>query len=166
MEYGPRALGNRTLLAAATDREMPSRLNVRLSRSDFMPFAPVILDEHAAKWLVGWKPDHIASRFMTITYEVEPSLSSKVPAVVHVDGTARPQVLRSIDNQDLHAVLTEYHRITGIPMVINTSFNMHEDPIACTPQDAIGAVARGAADVLVLGGLWVEATDIIKAQSE
>jgi carbamoyltransferase len=62
----------------------------------------------------------------------------------------------------LHAVLSEYHRITGIPMVINTSFNMHEDPIVCSPEDAIDAVARGAADVLVLGSLWVECGDVIK----
>ena len=162
MEYGPRALGNRTLLAAATDPEMPARLNGRLKRSDFMPFAPIILDEHAAEWLVGWEPDHIASRFMTITYDLEPALSSKVPAVVHIDGTARPQVLRSDDHPCLHAVLSEYHRITGIPMVINTSFNMHEDPIVCSPEDAIDAVARGAADVLVLGSLWVECGDVIK----
>lgn len=163
MEYGPRALGNRTLLAAATDPEMPARLNGRLKRSDFMPFAPIILDEHAEKWLVGWKPDQVASRFMTITYYVEPALSSQVPAIVHVDGTARPQVLRSVDNPGLHAVLAEYQRFTGIPLVINTSFNMHEDPIVCSPEDAIDAVARGAADVLILENLWVEYGDIVKA---
>lgn len=163
MEYGPRALGNRSLLAAATDPTMPARLNARLHRSDFMPFAPILLEEHAASWLVGWRPDHIASRFMTITYEVDPSVAHRVPAVVHVDGTARPQVLRREDQPALHAALTEYHRLTGVPLVINTSFNLHEDPIVCSPGDAIDAVARGAADVLVLGGLWVEASDIARA---
>lgn len=163
MEYGPRALGNRCLLASATDPGMPARLNHRLHRSDFMPFAPIVLDEQAASWLVGWQPDHIASRFMTITYEVERSVAARVPAVVHVDGTARPQVLRREDQPALHAALTEYHHLTGVPLVINTSFNMHEDPIVCSPADAIDAVARGAADVLVLGGLWVEASEIVRA---
>lgn len=162
MEYGPRALGNRSLLASAEDPAMPARLNKRLHRSDFMPFAPVIMEEYAGDWLVGWKPEHIASRFMTITYEVERSLAVRVPAVVHVDGTARPQVVCRNQQQVLHGILKEYDSITGIPLVINTSFNMHEDPIVCSPEDAIDAVARGAADVLVLGQLWVEADDITK----
>ena len=102
----------------------------------------------------------MASRFMTITYDVEPSLASKAPAIVHVDGTARPQVLRRSDQPLLHAVLEEYQHQTGVPLVINTSFNMHEDPIVCSPEDALDAVARGAADVLVMGSLWITAEDI------
>jgi len=160
MEYGPRALGNRSLLAAATDRGVHDRLNARLQRSEIMPFAPIILEEHAHDWFPEWSPGHMASRFMTITYDVEPSLASKAPAIVHVDGTARPQVLRRSDQPLLHAVLEEYQHQTGVPLVINTSFNMHEDPIVCSPEDALDAVARGAADVLVMGSLWITAEDI------
>ena len=165
MEYGPRSLGQRSLLAAATDPEMPGRLNARLNRSDFMPFAPIILEEDAAEWLCGWKPDHVASCFMTITYAVTPALASRVPAVVHVDGTARPQVLKRAAQPLLHDVLLRYRALTGVPLLINTSFNMHEAPIVCSPDDALAAVAAGAADVLVIGTAWVEAADLVVRES-
>lgn len=161
MEYGPRSLGNRSLLAAATDATMPSRLNGRLHRSDFMPFAPILLDEDASTWLRGWRPDHVASRFMTITYDVASEHAGQVPAVVHVDGTARPQVLRREDQPLLHEVLVRYRELTGIPLLINTSFNMHEEPIVCSPADALAAVQRGAADVLVMGGWWIEQANLV-----
>lgn len=164
MEYGPRSLGNRSLLARADDASMPARLNARLHRTEFMPFAPILADEEAASSLRGWRPEHVASRFMTITYEVEPAVAALVPAVVHVDGTARPQVLRREDQPLLHDVLTRYRTLTGIPCLINTSFNMHEEPIVCTPEDALTAVVRGAADVLVLGGIWVDRADLLDAQ--
>lgn len=160
MEYGPRALGNRSLLAAATDPTTPSKLNARLHRSDFMPFAPILLEEYAPTWLVRWAPHHVASRFMTITYDVAPQFASRVPAVVHVDGTARPQVLRREDHPLLHEVLMRYQERSGVPLLINTSFNMHEEPIVCTPEDALSAFERGAADVLVIGDFWVEASDL------
>ena len=158
MEYGPRALGNRSLLAAAVDPTMPDRLNGRLGRTEFMPFAPIILEEAAEQWFPAWRADHIASRFMTITYDVDPDLALKVPAVVHVDGTARPQVLRERDQPLLHALLVRYRELTGLPLVINTSFNMHEEPIVCSAEDAVQAFRRGAADVLVMGSCWVEST--------
>jgi carbamoyltransferase len=161
MEYGPRSLGNRSLLAAATDPAMPGQLNARLHRSDFMPFAPILLEEDAATWLCRWKPDHIASRFMTITYQMAPEYAPRVPAVVHVDGTARPQVLRREDQPMLHEVLLRYRALTGIPLLINTSFNMHEEPIVCSPADALAALEQGAADILVIGGFWVERTDLV-----
>ncbi len=157
MEYGPRALGSRSLLVAATHPDTPDSLNTRLGRTEFMPFAPVILEEDAGRWLSGWRPDHVASRFMTITYEVNPELAPGVPAIVHVDGTVRPQVLRREDQPLLHRVLIRYRELTGLPLVINTSFNMHEEPIVCTPTDAIQTFLRGAADVLVIGTFWIEA---------
>ena len=157
MEYGPRALGNRSLLAAAVDPTMPERLNGRLGRTEFMPFAPVVLEEHAHRWFPGWKPTCVASRFMTITYDVEPGLSQRVPAVVHVDGTARPQVVGRNDNCLLYAILECYRAFTGIPILINTSFNIHEEPIVCSPSDAVHTFTRGAADVMVMNEYWVEA---------
>lgn len=157
MEYGPRALGNRSLLAAAVDPAMPDRLNGRLGRTEFMPFAPIVLEEKAHRWFPRWEPTCAASRFMTITYDVEPELSRRVPAVVHVDGTARPQVVGRNDNRLLHAILKRYQALTGLPVLINTSFNMHEEPIVCSPEDAVSAFYRGAADILVMEGCWVEA---------
>ena len=157
MEYGPRALGNRSLLAAAVDGSMPDRLNGRLGRTEFMPFAPIVLEEEARRWFPRWKPTCVASRFMTITYDVEPELGRQIPAVVHVDGTARPQIVGRKDNSLLHVLLERYHTLTGIPVLINTSFNMHEEPIVCSPRDALHAFRRGSADVLVIGGFWVDA---------
>ena len=157
MEYGPRALGNRSLLAAAVDPRTPARLNERLCRTEFMPFAPIVLEEEAQRWFPRWKPTCMASRFMTITYEVEHKLRLKVPAVVHVDGTARPQIIGPQDNRLLHAILKCYEALTGIPLLINTSFNMHDEPIVCSPTDAVIALSRGAADVLVINDYWVDA---------
>ncbi len=158
MEYGPRALGNRSLLVAATDPETHQRLNSRLGRSEIMPFAPIILEEDAGRWLKSWNPDHLPSRFMTMTYVVDEELARHVPAVVHVDGTVRPQVLRREDQPSLHQVLLRYRELTGLPLVINTSFNMHEEPIVCSPEDAIETFCRGAADVMAIGSFWIDGT--------
>jgi len=151
MEYGPRALGHRSLLAPAINPGMNELLNNKLKRTEYMPFAPVILQEEAPKWLLGWKPCHVASYFMTITYTIEPTLAKKVPAVVHIDGTARPQVINNTNNILLHKTLKKYFLLSGIPLVINTSFNMHEEPIVCSPEDALKTFSRGAADVLAIG---------------
>tara|TARA_B100002003_G_C13801103_1_gene395442 strand:- start:159 stop:527 length:369 start_codon:yes stop_codon:yes gene_type:complete len=120
-----------------------------------MPFAPIILDKHASDWFVDWSPEHSASRYMTITYEVEPDKRELIPAVVHVDGTARPQVIIRYMNSILYDIISRYHELTGIPLLINTSFNMHEEPIVCTPADAINSFKRGSGDVLVIGSFIV-----------
>ncbi len=150
MEYGPRALGNRSILADPTDRSINDWLNKRLRRTEFMPFAPSILEEAAADWYDGWKPEDVASRFMTITYDVKPGKDKEAPAVVHIDGTARPQIVRRGDNPSYHRLLSEYRRLTGLPICVNTSFNMHEEPIVCTPEDALRAFEEGSVDVLIL----------------
>jgi len=155
MEYGPRALGNRTILADAQDRSINDWLNKRLKRTEFMPFAPSLLEEDAGKYLIGWRSDHAAARFMTITYDVDPEIQRQCQAVVHVDGTARPQVVREEDNEGYHRVLTAYKRRTGLPIVVNTSFNMHEEPIVCTPADAIRSYLSGCVDVLALENIIV-----------
>ncbi|MGB1992010.1 MAG: carbamoyltransferase [Candidatus Poseidoniaceae archaeon] len=151
MEYGPRALGHRSLLAAATDAHLPDRLNQKLGRTEFMPFAPIVLVEHARDWFEDWETDHVSSRYMTVTYDVVQDRREFIPAVVHVDGTARPQVLEKDINPLLHATLSHYYAITGIPLVVNTSFNMHEEPIVCSPYDAIQTFKNGAADMLIIG---------------
>jgi carbamoyltransferase len=155
MEYGPRALGNRSILADPRDPAINQNLNGRLKRTEFMPFAPSILEEDSARYLIGWKPDHTAARFMTATYGVAPELRGTCGAVVHVDGTARPQVVRREDNPDYHATLSAYKKLTGLPLVVNTSFNMHEEPIVCTPQDAVRSFVAGCSDVLALDSIII-----------
>ena len=156
MEWGPRALGNRTILVTAEDAGINQLLNERLGRTEFMPFAPIILEEFSENYFKDYKQYHLAARFMTITYNVVDEKQSLIPAVVHVDGTARPQVVGKHDNPSLYKVLSGYYRLTGIPVLINTSFNMHEEPIVCTPEDAVRAYQQGAVDILAIGDYWVE----------
>jgi carbamoyltransferase len=151
MEYGPRALGNRSILSAATDPGINFWLNERLGRSEFMPFAPVTLFEHRQARYVGIDKSLAAARFMTVTCECTDLMKKESPAAVHVDGTARPQILCREDNPEFYEIVEAYCRITGIPTLINTSFNMHEEPIVCTPEDAVRAFLDGKLDCLSMG---------------
>ena len=155
MEWGPRALGNRSILASAEDRSINDTLNKRLQRTEFMPFAPIILHEHAAEYFRGYHDTDIACQFMAITYDMYENKIDGVPAIVHIDNTARPQVVRAGENESLYRVLLEYKKLTGLPVLINTSFNMHEEPIVCTPKDALRAFCQGAVDVLAIGDFVV-----------
>jgi len=155
MEYGPRALGNRSILASPFADNINQILNKRLKRTEFMPFAPSILEEYASSFLEGWKPSHVAARFMTITYKASKEFRQKAPAAVHVDGTVRPQIVRHQDNPRFHSIINQFHQISGLPLLINTSFNMHEEPIVCSPRDAINALERGCVDILILNNYWV-----------
>ena len=156
MEFGPRALGHRTILYQTTDATVNDWLNKRLKRTEFMPFAPVTLAEHADRCYVGLDACRYASEFMTITCGCTPWMRDVSPAVVHLDGTARPQLIRRDVEPFYYDILAEYHRRTGLPSLINTSFNMHEEPIVCTPDDAVRAFLQGHLDALVLGPFLVE----------
>ena len=151
MEYGPRALGNRTVMAPCNDPSINQWLNNKFDRTEFMPFAPVILQEHAKEYFPAWQEDHITARYMTITYDVSELAKKNIPAAVHVDNTARPQVLRREENPDYYDIIKEYYTITGVPSVINTSFNMHEEPIVRTAEEAIRAFQAAELDALILG---------------
>jgi carbamoyltransferase len=151
MEYGPRALGNRTVMAACNDPTINDWLNKKFARTEFMPFAPVILHEHAKEYFPEWKEDHITARFMTLTYTVSDIARRNIPAAVHIDNTARPQILRREDNPDYYDIIKEYYDVTGVPSVINTSFNMHEEPIVRTADEAIRAFLAADLDALILG---------------
>lgn len=155
MEYGPRALGNRTVMAPCHDPSINQWLNKKFARTEFMPFAPVILQEHAQEYFPDWREDHIAARFMTITYDSSELAKKNIPAAVHVDGTARPQVIRREDNPGYYDILKEYYALTGVASVINTSFNMHEEPIVRTAREAILAFQAAKLDALVLGPFLV-----------
>ena len=157
MEYGPRALGNRTVMAPCHDPSINQWLNRKFARTEFMPFAPVILQEHAKEYFSDWKEEQITARFMTITYDASEIARKNIPAAVHVDGTARPQVIRREDNPGYYDILKEYYAITGIASVINTSFNMHEEPIVRTAEEAIAAFQAAGLDALILGPFLVRA---------
>jgi carbamoyltransferase len=150
MEYGPRALGNRSILARATDASINYSLNKRLNRSEFMPFAPVTLREHASRCYSDWRRDDLPAIYMTSCYACAPWMREVSPAVVHVDGSARPQVISREDNPFYYDVLTAYERLSGIPSIVNTSFNEHEAPIVCTPAQAVEALRRDAIDLLAM----------------
>lgn len=152
MEYGPRALGNRSILYSATDPSANDWLNARLGRSEFMPFAPVLRDVDAPAMIDSDRtPTILAEQFMTVTYRASERCSREAPACVHVDGTLRAQVLRRETNPEYYDILTEYNRLTGLSILVNTSFNMHEEPIVCSADDAIRAFTASGLDLLVLG---------------
>jgi len=156
MEYGPRSLGNRSILYHAKDPTVNLWLNQKLNRTEFMPFAPATLFEERDNCYLNMAGAEYTSSFMTITFDCTPFMIENCPAAVHIDGTARPQLVSSTSNPSFYKVLTEYHRLTGIPSVINTSFNMHEEPIVCTPFDAIRAFLLGELPVLAIGSYIVK----------
>jgi carbamoyltransferase len=150
MEYGPRSLGNRSILASATNASINQEINTRLNRNEFMPFAPIVMKEHCSRIFKDFKSSINSSKFMTITLDVNEEWIDKIPAVVHIDNTARPQWVSLDYNSSCHKVIEEYNKITGIPVLVNTSFNRHEEPIVMTPDDAIKAYLAGAVDVLAI----------------
>jgi carbamoyltransferase len=154
MEYGPRALGHRTILYQTTDASVNDWLNDNLRRTEFMPFAPATLVEHAHECYDGLTGAEDPARFMTITFNCTPLMRRQSPGVVHVDGTARPQLIDPQTAPDSYQILRAYHALTGIPSLINTSFNMHEEPIVCTPGDALRSFQQGNLDYLALGN-WL-----------
>lgn len=157
MEYGPRALGHRSIIAEPTDTDMMDWLNKRLARTEFMPFAPLILEEDAPDYFINYEGMSYPSKFMTICMRCTPLCKEKAPGVVHIDGTARPQTVSATVDPYLHSVLLSYKEKTGLPLAINTSFNKHEEPIVGTPADAIGELKRGAVDVLFVESFQVHA---------
>jgi len=156
MEYGPRALGARSVLADPRKKEMHNILNDRMKRTEFMPFAPVIPYELTYDILEGKiKGSEHAAEFMTITYNVKKEWQDKIPAVVHVDGTARPQLIKRENNPLYYDIVTEFGKITGVPVIINTSFNIHEEPIVCSPEDAIRSFKQNCVDIMVMEDIVV-----------
>jgi len=130
-------------------------LNKRLQRTEFMPFAPVTLFEEADRCYEHLDTCRYTCEFMTITCNCTPWMRRVSPAVVHLDGTARPQLVRPDIEPFYDAVLRRYFERTGIPSLINTSFNLHEEPIVCSPADAVRAFQLGHLDALVLGPFLV-----------
>ncbi|MEE9394786.1 MAG: carbamoyltransferase [Planctomycetota bacterium] len=148
MEYGPRALGNRSLLADPRRSDMKDHLNARVKhREGFRPFAPSVLAEKASEWFVDARP----SPYMLKVFSVIESRREQIPAVTHIDGTARVQTVQAEHNPRYHALIAAFEEKTGVPMLLNTSFNVRGQPIVCSPEEAIESFQSTGIDTLVLG---------------
>lgn len=146
MEFGPRALGARSILASPAQQSVNDTLNARLNRTEFMPFAPCVLEEDADEVFEVTDANRYALRFMTITCKVRQEWRARIPAVVHVDGTARPQIVREESNPLYAQILRCFKRRSGLPVLVNTSFNAHEEPIIYTPAECLRALRAGRVD--------------------
>jgi len=155
MEHGPRALCHRSIMYHCNDKSVNHWLNERMQRTEFMPFAPVTAVELADKCYKNWKPEHIATYYMTVTYDCYDEMIKDCPAAVHIDGTARPQIISEESEPTVHKLLLKWHEETGGMSLINTSFNKHEEPIVCSPYDAVQALKENMVDVLVIGSFEV-----------
>ena len=146
-EFGPRALGNRSIIADPRRPEMKDKLNSRVKhRQAFRPFAPVVLAERVDDLFEGAEE----SPYMLLVKRVRPEWKDKIPAIVHVDGTARIQTVRENQNARLYRLLKEFEAITGVPVLVNTSFNVKGEPIVETPEDAIACFLNTGMDYLAL----------------
>jgi carbamoyltransferase len=150
-EMGPRALGNRSILADPRSAAMRTKINAVIKkREEFRPFAPVVPWERAAEFFEISQPDP----FMTLAPRVRPEKRHLIEAAVHVDGTGRIQTVTAEQNPRYHALITEFGRLTGVPVLINTSFN-EQEPIVAKPEEAIACFRRTDMDVLVIGNCYV-----------
>lgn len=158
LEFGPRALGNRSILATAKNKDITGMLNRRLNRNDFMPFAPLIIEDDAEEILINYSLKKVAANFMTCTFQVKTKYQKQLEAIVHIDGSVRPQVVRKNEQPMIYELLQEIKLITGLGVCINTSFNLHEYPIANSPKDALNILNAGGIDYLILGDLLLSCT--------
>jgi carbamoyltransferase len=170
MEFGPRALGARSILGDARSETMQSVMNLKIKfRESFRPFAPIVLREHVDRWF-QMRPEE-DSPYMLLVAPVQEALRtapgpgydeafgieklnyprSTIPAVTHIDFSARIQTVDAERNELLHKLMTRFHERTGCPVLINTSFNVRSEPIVCTPRDAFKCFQMTGIDVLVLG---------------
>jgi carbamoyltransferase len=152
MEWGPRALGHRSFLADPRNPRMKEILNERIKlREPFRPFAPSMLEEAAGRYF----GESVSSPYMLLVLPVEPTRRAEIPAVVHVDGTARPQTVSRSAEPLYWQLIKEFEEETGVPVVLNTSFNIQE-PIVCTPEEAVRTFLRSSVDHLVLENVWID----------
>ncbi|MCX6159984.1 MAG: nodulation protein [Ignavibacteriae bacterium] len=159
MEFGPRALGNRSILADPRDPDMKDRINKKVKRRElFRPFAPAVLEEEANEYfdMTGL----YNSPFMLFVVPVKEKYRSVIPAVTHVDGTSRIQTVSKKTNLLFHKVLTEFKKLTAIPVILNTSFNVRNEPIVCSPKDAINCFMSTDIDCIAIGNYYIEKRNI------
>lgn len=152
MEFGPRALGARSILASPLHAAMQERLNAIKDREDFRPVAPVVLEEAASDWFV----DAGRSPFMLFVNDVRADCADRIPAVRHVDGTARIQTITQEQHPLYYDLLRAFATCTGVPVLVNTSFNTRGEPVVCTPRDAVECFWTSPLDALVIGSFLLE----------
>jgi carbamoyltransferase len=152
MEFGPRALGSRSILASPIHEEMQAKLNEIKDREDFRPVAPAVLEEEASEWFeqVTYSP------FMLFVAHVKPDKANLIPAVCHVDGTARVQTINRHQNPAYYDLIKAFYQRTGVPVLVNTSFNTRGEPIVCTPRDAVECFWTSPLDALVIGSFLLK----------
>jgi carbamoyltransferase len=167
MEFGPRALGARSILASPIKAEMQRRLNEIKDREDFRPVAPVVLEERAAEWFTRRQPGDggqgrpdddgiFPAPYMLFIFDVRPECAARIPAVRHVDGTARVQTVNRRQHPLYYELLCRFEQLTGVPVLVNTSFNTRGEPIVCTPRDAVESFWTSPLDALVIGSFLLE----------
>jgi carbamoyltransferase len=161
MEFGPRALGARSILASPINPDMQARLNEVKDREDFRPVAPVVLEEEAGNWFKG----AAYSPFMLFVYDVISEKADLIPAVMHTDGTARIQTINQKQNKAYYDLLKAFYAKTGVPVLVNTSFNTLGKPIVCTPRDAIECFWSSPFDALVIGSFIIEKNANIRSSA-
>jgi carbamoyltransferase len=157
MEFGPRALGARSILASPIHAEMQERLNEIKDREDFRPVAPVVLEEEAASWFISAG----SSPFMLFVYDVLPEKADLIPAVRHVDGSARIQTINREQHPLYYDLIKAFQERSGVPILVNTSFNTRGEPIVCTPRDAVECFWTSPLDALVIGSFLLEKSPAI-----
>jgi len=155
MEFGPRSLGNRSILSRATDPNINQSLNNKLKRTEFMPFAPITLAEKFNEMYNDTKKNKKACEYMTVTLDCTKKMKKISPAAIHIDGTARPQIVNKRENPNLYKILKNYYTLSKIPNLINTSFNMHEEPIVYSASDAIRGFLQSKIDYLYIGNYLI-----------
>jgi carbamoyltransferase len=155
-EHGPRALGARSILAHPGLETTYKKVNDRLQRNDYMPFAPSILEEYANDVFLCQKSSY-TGQFMTMLYDTREEWIDRIPAVVHpIDKTARAQIVKRDTNPKFHQIIEEFYKITNIPLLLNTSFNTHGEPIVSRPLEAFAHLETGIVDGLVVENLYFE----------
>jgi carbamoyltransferase len=159
MEFGPRALGARSILASPIDPAMQGRLNDLKDREDFRPVAPAVLEEEAGEWFEGAD----VAPYMLFVFNVRADRADRIPAVRHVDGTARVQTVRRDQNARYYDLLRAFKQRTGVPVLVNTSFNTRGEPIVCTPRDAVESFWTSPLDALAIGSFLVEKPEVTPA---
>lgn len=151
-EFGPRALGGRSILASPIDSGMQAKLNEIKDREDFRPVAPVVMEEHAGDWFLNAR----VAPFMLFIFDVQPGKETQIPAVRHVDGTARVQTINRRQHALYYDLLAAFKARTGVPVLVNTSFNTRGEPMVNSPRDALESFWTSPLDALVIGSFLIE----------
>jgi carbamoyltransferase len=158
MEFGPRALCNRSILIDPRSRDINKSVNFRLRRTEFMPFAPVVAADAFSCYFETPQQDLFPFYWMTMICDVRSEYRHLLSAVTHIDGTARPQIVSEVDDPLIYSILKEFEKETGVACLVNTSFNLHEEPINFQINDSIMALKRGACDALIVPGQVITLT--------